>query len=155
MKIFKDLRAFSNNSFIKMIFTLFFNPCFHSVVLFRISSFFYKIKLIPIAKIIWYLNRVIYSVDIDYRAKIDSGFVIVHGLGTVIGASVEIGKNCKVYQGVTIGGSGFSKVKNNIEYWQPIIGDNVIIYTNSMILGPINISNNSIIKAGRLIKEDM
>lgn len=153
--IIKDLIAFSDGSISKLISTIFFNPCFHSVVLYRFSNFFYKLKLSLISKIIWYVNRVIYNVDIDYRAKIGAGFVIVHGLGIVIGAGVTIGRNCKIYQGVTIGGSGLSCIKNDKEIWQPIVGDNVTIYTNAMILGPINISDKTIIKAGRLIKEDI
>lgn len=156
MKIIKDLKAFSKNKVKKSIATIVFNPCFHSVCLFRISSFFYKIHLNVLAKIIWYFNRVIYNVDIDYRADIGEGFVIVHGLGIVIGETVIIGKNFKVYQGVTIGGSGKSKKsENGKEIWQPIIGDNVTAYTNSMIFGPIYIKDNTIIKAGQLVKGDI
>jgi len=155
MKIIKDLKAYSKGKILQTITTLLFNPCFHSVLLFRISSFFYKIHLDILAKIIWYINRVIYNVDIDFHANIGGGFVIVHGLGIVIGAGVIIGENCKVYQGVTIGGTGKSKLVNNVEIWQPIIGNNVTVYTDSLIIGPIKIRDNFIVKAREIVKGDI
>ena len=97
----------------------------------------------------------IYNVDIDFHANIGGGFVIVHGLGIVIGAGVIIGENCKVYQGVTIGGTGKSKLVNNVEIWQPIIGNNVTVYTDSLIIGPIKIRDNFIVKAREIVKGDI
>lgn len=155
MKIIDDLKAYSKGKKNKALITLLINPCFHSVLLFRVSSALYKIHFNILAKIVWYINRIIYDVDIDYRAKIDGGFVIIHGLGLVIGKECIIGKNFKVYQGVTIGGSGRSKEKNGRIKWQPEIGDNVVVYTNAMIFGPIYIKSNSIVKAGKLVKEDI
>lgn len=144
MKLIKDLREFVGDGGIgKIVWTVLFNPCFHSVVLYRLSSFFYKIKCSVLAKIVWYINRVFFSVDIDYRANLAGGFVLVHGLGTLV-----------VYQGVTIGGSGKSKVIDGVECWQPVIGTGVKLYTNAMVLGPVQISENSIIKAGERITTD-
>ena len=156
MKIYYDLKRYSKNKIIKMICTLIFNPCFHCTLLLRDSQFFYNIKLELFAKIVWYINRIIFNVDIDYRAKIDKGFNLVHGLGVVIGKDAIIHENCTVYQGVTIGGTGKMKLdKNGVEKWQPEIFENSIIYTNAMVLGPINISKNSIIKAGERITKDV
>ena len=152
MKLIKDLQEFvGEGGFIKTVGTVLINPCFHSVVLYRLSNFFYKIKCSALAKFIWYINRVIFSVDIDYRADLAGGFVLVHGLGTVIGKDVVSLGTLVVYQGVTIGGSGKSKIINRTEYWQPIIETGVKIYSNAMVLGPVQISENSIIKAGEVI----
>lgn len=156
MKLIKDLREFvGEGGFIKTVGTVLINPCFHSVVLYRLSAFFYKIKCSVLAKFIWYINRVIFSVDIDYRANLAGGFVLVHGLGTVIGKDVVSLGPLVVYQGVTIGGSGKSRIiEGEKEIWQPILGKNVCIYTNAMVLGPVRISDNVKIKAGERITID-
>ena len=91
MYIIKKQKAFCNSGGIGKVFaTILLNPCFHAVLLYRISSFFNRIHLKIVAKIIWYVNRIVYNVDIDYRAKLSGGFVLVHGLGTVIGKNVKI-----------------------------------------------------------------
>ena len=152
MKIVKDYKAFtSSGGFGKKIGTLFFNPCFHSVILYRFSSALHNCKLDLFAKIIWYINRVVFSVDIDYRAKLAGGFVLIHGLGTVIGKDVISKGRLTVYQGVTIGGSGKSVIIDEKEYWQPILEDGVKIFTNAMVLGPVQISKNTVVKAGERV----
>lgn len=89
MRIIQDWRQFTlDGGLKKKIATLLFNPCFHSVCLFRLSNFFYRMHLTVISKIIWYINRLLYNVDIDYRADLAGGFHLVHGLGTVIKAGV-------------------------------------------------------------------
>lgn len=103
MKIIDDLKEFSNHNKKKMIMTVLINPCFHSVLLYRISNFFYKIHMSVLSKIIWYINRLLYHVDIDFRAELAGGFVLVHGLGVVIGAGVVSEGPLKVYQGGNIG----------------------------------------------------
>lgn len=109
MKIIEDLIQFSNHSKKKMIMTILANPCFHSVLLYRISRLFYKIHLSFISKIIWYINRLLFHVDIDFRADLAGGFVLIHGLGVVIGAGVISEGPLKVYQGVTLGGRSFAR----------------------------------------------
>lgn len=85
--------------------TFFLNPCFHAVALFRLSSLLYRARLEPLAKIVWCVNRMLYHVDLDYKARLAPGFRLVHGLGVVIGAGVVSDGPLTVYQGVTIGGS--------------------------------------------------
>jgi len=85
--------------------TFLLNPCFHAEVLFRLSVLLYRGHLEPLAKIVWCFNRMLYDVDLDYKAKLAPGFRLVHGLGVVIGAGVVSEGPLTVYQGVTIGGS--------------------------------------------------
>lgn len=158
MKIIDDLKAYKGDEGIKKILaTVFFNPCFHSIILYRISNFFYKIHLSIISKIVWYLNRIIYNVDIDYRADLAGGFVLIHGLGVVIGKSVKSEGKLTVYQGVTIGGNNgkIRKDENGKEWGQPLIGKNVKIYTNACVFGPVIISDNAIIKAHSIITQNI
>jgi len=75
-----------------------------------------------------------------------------HPVGIVIGYKVEIGKGCKIYHNVTIGTKDTYDFKNGT---YPKIGDNVIIYPNSIILGNISIGDNSIIGAGSVITENV
>ncbi|MBO3390550.1 serine O-acetyltransferase [Clostridium perfringens] len=102
--IIQDFKFYKKNSFSKKSIAVLINPCFHAMLLYRISNWLYLNKLGFISKFIWLINRIIFNVDIDYRAKINGGVMLVHGLGVVIGSEVEIMSNVKIYQGVTIGG---------------------------------------------------
>lgn len=155
MRIIEDLSAYSNKKISKCISTLLFNPCFHSILLYRIACFFSKWNITILAKIIWYINRVIFNVDLDFRSDIGGGFRLIHGLGVVIGSEVRAGKNLTVYQGVTLGGNfGKKKEIDGKITGQPYIGDNVMICTDSKLFGPIFVPNGTLIKAGRLISNE-
>lgn len=158
MKVVADFREFTaGGGLSKKVATLLFNPCFHSVCLFRLSNWFYRMHLAVFAKIIWYINRVLYHVDIDYRADLAGGFVLIHGLGTVIGCEVcSQGRLC-IYQGVTIGGNnGKTRIDEAGKVWgQALIGKNVTIYTDACIFGPVVISDNTVIKAKQLVTKDI
>lgn len=157
MRLAKDLKAFSKDGGIKkIIITVLTNPCFHSVCLFRLSNLLYRFHLTFLAKLIWYINRLLYHVDIDYRADLAGGFVLVHGLGTVIGSGVKSEGFLKVYQGVTIGGSrGNSAIYKGGRIWQPLIKGNVVVYTGAGIFDPVVIGENNIIKAGAIISKNL
>lgn len=154
MRILDDYKAYAKNSVGKGISTLIFNPCFHSIVLYRFSSFLYHVHISPLAKAIWYLNRVIYNVDLDYRSQIDGGFRLIHGLGVVIGCDVVAGKNLTVYQGVTLGGNGCKKHIGAGGRTQPYVEDNVTIYVDAKVFGPIHIESGTKIKAGRIVSSE-
>lgn len=162
MRISQDLQEFCKRNVCagggikSMVITLLTNPCFHSVCLYRISSFFYKIHLSPISKIIWYFNRMIYHIDIDYRSELAGGFVLVHGLGTVIGKGVVSKGRLTVYQHCTLGGNeGKIRINESGKRWsQPILMDGVVIYTGAGVFGPVIISNGTHIKAGQIISHD-
>ena len=77
--------------------------------------------------------------------EVGEGLIIQHGFGTRIGCS-KIGKNCQIWQGVTIG-----KSRSGIDEPRPVIGDNVKIYANSLVLGGITIGDNAIIGAASVV----
>lgn len=89
------------------------------------------------------------GIDIHPAATIGEGFTIDHGTGVVIGATAILGNNVKLYQGVTLGAKSFdmdpdgNPIKGIPRH--PIIGNNVIIYSNASILGRITIGDNAII----------
>lgn len=155
MKIYSDLKRYSKGSIKKAILTILINPCFHCIVLYRISSLMYHMHLTPLAKIIWYLNRIIFSVDIDFRSEIGDGFKILHGLGIVIGNEVRAGENFTIYQRVTLGGSMDKyEMIEGVFTGQPYIGNNVTVYTGASIFGPVQIFDNEIIKACQIVTEN-
>lgn len=68
MKLLEDLNAFSGNGkLIKKVGIIICNPNFHAVFLYRLSSLFYRIRLSPLAKLIWYLNRVLFSIALNFE----------------------------------------------------------------------------------------
>ncbi|MDE5728277.1 MAG: serine acetyltransferase [Duncaniella sp.] len=89
------------------------------------------------------------GIDIHPGASIGRSFVIDHGTGVVIGATAIIGENVKIYQGVTIGARSFVKDENDNPVKgiarHPIIGDNVVIYSNSTVLGRITVGDGAVI----------
>ena len=153
----EDLLAYSEGKMKKCISTILFNPGFRATMNYRIANFMYKkAHLQIISKLLWWHTRKKYAYDIDYRCEIEGGFRIVHGIGLVIGKDVRIGKNVAVYQGVTLGGnSNKTSKKDGIVFSQPWIGNNVIIYADCTVLGPVCIESNSVIGAGSTILKDV
>ena len=156
MKIIDDIKAYSGNSVVKGIYTILLNSNFQMIFWYRVAHLFYKIHLSVISKVIMYFHKLIFSCDIDYRSEIDGGIRIVHGLGIVIGKDVSIGTNCSIYKGCVLGGNGEkSKEYNGRIITMPQVGNNVSIYSNATILGPVIIGNNSVIGASALIMKDV
>lgn len=99
------------------------------------------------------------GIDIHPAARIGESFTIDHGTGVVIGATSIIGNNVKLYQGVTLGAKSFDLDENHNPIKgiprHPIIGDNVIIYSNTSVLGRINIGANAVIGGNIWVTEDV
>lgn len=94
-------------------------------------------------------TRRITGIDIHSAAQIGHGVFIDHGSGTVIGETSVIGDNCVLYHGVTLGANTFEKVDRH-----PKLGNNVIVFANATILGPIKIGDHSIVAAGAVVVKD-
>lgn len=90
------------------------------------------------------------GIEIHPAATIGRGLVIDHGMGVVIGETTEIGDNCTLYQGVTLGGTGKDTGKRH-----PTLGDNVLVGAGAKVLGPIVISNNSKVAANAVVLKDI
>lgn len=104
-----------------------------------------------------YINRLLYSVDIDFGAVLAGGFILVHGIGigTVIGKGVKTEVKVKVDHRVTLGGN-INKRRNinNSDFSQPWIMNDVIIYSNSTIIGPVIIENDVTVGANSVISKE-
>ena len=125
-------------------------PGFLILVFYRISNVFYKYKMFFIARAISQFGRFLTGIEIHPGAKIGKRLFIDHGMGIVIGETAEIGDDCTIYHGVTLGGTGKDILKRH-----PTIGNNVMVGAGAKLLGPINIGNNVKIGAGAVVLKDI
>ncbi len=157
MRIIDDLRAYSDGSTLRMISTILFATNFRAVMNYRIAHFFGKIKLVPVCKLIMAWNRVVHSVDVDYRADLAGGFVLVHGIGVVIGKDVKTLGRARIYQHVTLGGNN-GKERTHDRYGklsQPVLENNVTVFSGACLFGPIVIGENSRVGAMTVCTHDI
>ncbi len=106
---------------------------------------------VPIApRAIAYLSRAITGVEIHPAARIGDEFFIDHGSGVVIGETAEIGNRVTLYQGVTLGGTGFQPGKRH-----PTLRDNVTVGSGAKLLGPISVGDGAKVGANTVVVEDV
>lgn len=122
-------------------------PGFLAIIIHKyVSHPLYIIKLKFIARLISQVSRFLTGIEIHPGAKIGRGLFIDHGMGIVIGSTAEIGDDCVLFHGVTLGGTGKHKGKRH-----PTIGNNVFIGSSATLLGPIKVGNNVKIGAETVI----
>ena len=122
----------------------------HALIFYRVSHWFYKEKLFTAARIISQCGRFWTGIEIHPGAKIGKGLFIDHGMGVVIGETAEIGDNCLIYQGVTLGGTGKDKGKRH-----PTLGNNVMVGAGARVLGPFKVGDNAKIAANAVVLEEV
>jgi serine O-acetyltransferase len=106
------------------------------------------VPLAPLA--IAYVSRSITGVEIHPSAKIGDDFFIDHGSGVVIGETAEIGDRVTLYQGVTLGGTGFARGKRH-----PTLEDNVTVGSGAKLLGPITVGHGAKVGANTVVVTDV
>jgi serine O-acetyltransferase len=106
---------------------------------------------VPVApRALAYFSRSLTGIEIHPRAQVGDGLFIDHGMGVVIGETAEVGENVTMYQGVTLGGTGFATGKRH-----PTIEDNVTIGSGAKLLGPITIGHGAKIGANAVVIHDV
>jgi serine O-acetyltransferase len=95
-------------------------------------------------------TRVTTGVEIHPAARIGDSLFIDHGAGVVIGETAEIGRNVTLYQGVTLGGTGFARGKRH-----PTVGDDVVVGSGAKLLGPIEVGDRAKIGANSVVVHDV
>jgi len=121
-------------------------PGLHAIWAHRLSHWLWTHGLCPIARWVSQLARGLTGVEIHPGATIGRGFFIDHGMGIVIGETTEIGRNCSLYQGVTLGGVTFRTGKRH-----PTLEDDVVVGAGAKILGDILIGAGSRIGANAVV----
>lgn len=122
----------------------------HAVRSYRIAHWCYKRKLFTLARIISQTARFFTGIEIHPGATIGKGLLIDHGMGVVIGETAEIGDNCLIYQGVTLGGTGKDKGKRH-----PTLGNNVMVGAGAKVLGPFKVGDNVKIAANAVVLKEV
>ena len=112
----------------------------------RKAHWCYEHNLKFLARFISQRSRKKTGIEIHPGAKIGRRLVIDHGMGVVIGETAEVGDDCLIYHGVTLGGTGKDHGKRH-----PTIGNNVLIGTGAKVLGPFKVGDNSRIAAGSVV----
>ncbi|MCF0136985.1 MAG: serine O-acetyltransferase [Oscillospiraceae bacterium] len=102
------------------------------------------------ARAISQLSRHLTGIEIHPGAKIGKRLVIDHGMGIVIGETAEVGDDCLIYHGVTLGGTGKDTGKRH-----PTIGNNVLIGAGAKVLGPFTVGDNSRIAANSVVLSEI
>lgn len=125
-------------------------PGFHAIVFHRLAHWCYQRNLFFVARLLSQISRFITGIEIHPGAVIGKGLFIDHGMGVVIGETAEVGDNCTIYHGVTLGGTGKDKGKRH-----PTIGNNVLIGAGAKLLGPFKVGDNAMIGAGSVVVEEV
>ncbi len=118
----------------------------HAVMAYRLSHKLYQKKLFTVARIVSQAARFFTGIEIHPGAKIGKGLFIDHGMGVVIGETTEIGDNCLIYQGVTLGGTGKEHGKRH-----PTLGNNVMVGAGAKVLGPFKVGDNAKIASNAVV----
>lgn len=123
---------------------------FHAVLAYRVAHILHTHGHVLCARIISQSAKFLTGIEIHPGAKIGKGLFIDHGSGVVIGETAEIGDNCTLYQGVTLGGTGKDVGKRH-----PTLGNNVMIGAGAKVLGPFRIGDNSKIAANAVVLSEV
>ena len=118
----------------------------HALWFYRVAHYLYLARLTTIARFISHLGRGLTGVEIHPASKIGRGLFIDHGMGVVIGETAEIGNDCHLYQGVTLGGTSTRREKRH-----PTLGNRVTVGAGAKIIGAVRIGNDARIGAGSVV----
>ena len=121
-------------------------PGFQAIFIHRFTHKLWNLKLPLIPRILSQMNRSLTGIEIHPGAKIGRKVFIDHGMGVVIGETAEIGDNCLLYQGVTLGGTGKNHGKRH-----PTLKENVVVGAGAKVLGSIIVGANTRIGAGSVV----
>ena len=121
-------------------------PGVHALIFHRVSHWLYRHKCFFLARLNSQLARHLTGIEIHPGARIGRRFVIDHGMGIVIGETAEVGDDCLIYHGVTLGGTGKDHGKRH-----PTIGNNVLIGCGAKVLGPFKVGDNARIAANAVV----
>ena len=121
-----------------------------ALLLHRISHALHSAGVPLLPRLLAYMTTAMTGVEIHPAARIGRGLFIDHGAGVVIGETAEVGDHVTMYQGVTLGGTGFARGKRH-----PTVGDEVMIGAGAKLLGPITIGERSKIGANSVVIHDV
>jgi serine O-acetyltransferase len=116
----------------------------------RICHALYEAHVPLIPRLLAYLTKTMTGIEIHPAARIGRGLFIDHGAGVVIGETAEVGDDVTIYQGVTLGGTGFARGKRH-----PTVGNEVMIGAGAKLLGPIEVGDRCKVGANSVVIHDV
>jgi len=125
-------------------------PGVHALLAHRLAHALHEAGVPLLPRLIAAISRAITGIEIHPAASIGRGLFIDHGMGVVIGETAELGDDVTLYQGVTLGGTGFATGKRH-----PTVQDNVTIGSGAKLLGPITVGHGSKIGANSVVIHDV
>lgn len=125
-------------------------PGIHAIFFHRISHGLWRWKIKWLARVISNIARLMTGIEIHPGATIGRRFFIDHGMGVVIGETAQIGNDCTIYHGVTLGGTSWSKGKRH-----PTLSDFVVIGAGAKVLGPITIGMAARVGSNAVVVKDV
>jgi len=125
-------------------------PGLHAVFAHRVAHALHAAGVPALPRVLAYATRAVTGIEIHPAARIGDAPFIDHGMGVVVGETAELGANVTIYQGVTLGGTGFATGKRH-----PTVQDNVTIGSGAKLLGPITIGHGAKIGANAVVIHDV
>ncbi|MCC6202044.1 MAG: serine O-acetyltransferase [Gammaproteobacteria bacterium] len=125
-------------------------PGLHALLFHRLSHWLWTRRLKYLARLVSYVARWLTGIEIHPGATIGRRFFIDHGMGVVIGETAEIGNDCTLYHGVTLGGTSWNKGKRH-----PTLSDNVVVGAGAKVLGPITVGHGARIGSNAVVIKDV
>ena len=152
MHLIEDIRAYQRNdpaARSAMEILLLYNGL-HATIDYRIAHWLLRHHCRFLARAVSQWSKLWTGIEIHPGARIGKRLVIDHGTGIVIGETAEIGDDCLLYQGVTLGGTG-----KDIGKRHPTLGNNVMVGAGAKVLGPIHVGNNARIAANAVVLREV
>ncbi len=125
-------------------------PGFHALLVHRLGHWLWGARLRWLARFVSHIGRWLTGIEIHPGARIGRRFFIDHGMGVVIGETAEIGDDCTLYHGVTLGGTSWNKGKRH-----PTLGNGVVLGAGAKILGPITIGDRARVGSNAVVVKDV
>jgi serine O-acetyltransferase len=125
-------------------------PGFHALLVHRLAHWLWGRRLRWLARMVSHIGRWLTGIEIHPGAQIGRRFFIDHGMGVVIGETAEIGDDCTLYHGVTLGGTSWNKGKRH-----PTLGNGVVLGAGAKVLGPIKIGDRARVGSNAVVVKDV
>ena len=125
-------------------------PGFHAMLFHRLAHWLWGAGFKWLARLVSHLGRWLTGIESHPGATIHRRFFIDHGMGVVIGETAEIGDDCTLYHGVTLGGTSWNKGKRH-----PTLGKGVVVGAGAKILGPITVGDGARVGSNAVVVKDV
>jgi serine O-acetyltransferase len=125
-------------------------PGFHALLIHRVAHGLWRARMRWLGRLVSHVSRFLTGIEIHPGAQVGRRVFIDHGMGVVIGETAELGDDCTLYHGVTLGGTSWNKGKRH-----PTLGRGVVIGAGAKVLGPIVIGEGAKIGSNAVVVKDV